>query len=96
MSKNYNRKDRDDTNLIGRQVYFKMSKKTYLDNEDNISKIIPNKLYTIVSFDTLNLIKNDKGNLVTILFNPMVSGHLNNLTGWTLKRESNKEKLTNV
>ena len=75
-------------NLVGRQVYFKMSKKQFASAR--IYNLTPYKLYTLIADPILNptlyVFKNDAGR-VAYFFKPCCP-HLANLTGWILKRRA--------
>lgn len=89
------------TNLVGRQVYFKLTKKQ-LVNFTSSYYLTPNKLYTTLDgvretrgFSILIYIKPDSvSNRIGIILNPNKCAHLDHLTGWILKRES-KENQSN-
>lgn len=81
-------------NLVGRQVYFKMSKRQFAKESIKepfpIRNLTPNKLYTIVDVDSkysnLFSITNDGGS--RILLAKDCCAHLNDKTGWILKRRT--------
>lgn len=75
--------------LIGRQVYFKMSKKAI--NSLNKPYLTPNTLYTIIK--TYNCssklvdIESNNEIIIVVRLNPKPCAHLNMLTGRSLKRK---------
>ncbi len=83
------------TNLIGRQVYFKMDNNR-LRLFTNISFLTPNKLYTIVGVkDKMAVfIIDDDDDKLLILLKPYICAHLNRAR-WILKRETKPETKSN-
>lgn len=72
--------------LIGRYVYFKMSKKK-LEENDTIF-YTPGKLYRIIGISKYNMIqiKSDTGYIAETALG-ILSHHLNEQAKWTLKRK---------
>ena len=77
------------TNLIGRKVYFKMSKKVY--KQTMLSNLTPNKLYTLYRIGDLGktaYIKDDAGCSRYIwIVAKETCPHLNFKTYWILKKK---------
>lgn len=92
-------KTKKSINLVGRQVYFKLSKKKLEANI--IIGLTPNKLYTILSHDSIEpysetiLITfeddtNKRLRAILGLKKKHSSAHLGQLTHWILKRKETK------
>ena len=84
-------------NLVGRQVYFKMSEQTYkklLDSTD-IYALTPYKLYTVVKaedfyngFGMLILLNDKNQEIVTLYGNKFTTAHIGSKSRWILKRRA--------
>lgn len=84
-------------NLVGRQVYFKMSVRMYkkLLVSTDIHALTPYKLYTIVEvedfyngFGMLTLLNDKNQEIVTLYGNKFTTAHLGSRARWILKRRA--------
>ena len=87
----------DYSKLVGRQVYFKLSKKALA--ESDILNLTVGKLYTVekVWNGDLGKVVDDTGRPIAIVLGRQdyKCAYLDHLTYWILKRESKKESKSN-
>ncbi len=91
---------KDLNKLVGRKVYFRISKKKF--KESHINKLIPNKRYIILSIDMCScshsatvFISDGKYDIVILIGIKVTCAHLKNQTKWILAPLSETSDETN-